>query len=153
MNIQRLIQNLGSSYHALIANEVIGNFPLQELYEDSDSLEIEPASGIELIFWPDTQSFEAIHITLSNDQDPSQPLFSGELPHPFGGLMEQSQVHNVFGEPMFSKGVMELLGTRLYGWDTYQLGSNLHPAATVDFQYGKDMKISGILFSLTDKHI
>lgn len=153
MNIKRLIQNLSSSYDALIANEVIHSLPLQELYEDSDTLEIEPVPGIELIFWKETQSFEAIYITLGSAQNPGQPVFAGDLPHPFGEVKEQSQVHNVFGAPMFSKSVMELRGTGLHGWDTYQLDANWHRAATVDFQYVKNMKISTILFSLIDRHI
>ncbi|WP_248916019.1 DUF6392 family protein [Pseudomonas moorei] len=153
MDMQRLIQSLGCSYPALIANEVIDDLPLMSLYEDSDTLEIEPTPGVELIFWPDTKSFEEMHITRCNDDDPAKTLFTGQLPLPFGSLMYQNQVHSLLGEPIFSKSVMELLGTKLYEWDTYQLGTHFHPAATVAFQYGKDMKINAIVFSLMDKHV
>jgi len=148
--MERLIKNLGCSYDALIANEVIDNLPLQDLYEDGESLEIEPVPGIELIFWPETLRFEVIHITLIDD---ALPVFSGELPEPFRELQEQKQVHSTFGVPIFSKTAMELMGTGLSGWDTYQLDPNWHPATLVEFQYVKNMKVSRLLFSLIDRNV
>lgn len=150
VNMERLIKNLGCSYDALIANEVIDNLPLQDLYEDGESLEIEPVPGIELIFWPETLRFEVIHITLKDDD---LPVFTGELPEPFRGIKEQKQVHSTFGVPIFSKTAMELLGTGLSGWDTYQLDPNWHPATLVEFQYVKNMKVSRLLFSLIDRNV
>lgn len=153
VNMERLIKNLGCSYDALIANKVIDNLPLQDLYEDGESLEIEPVPGIELIFWPETLRFEVIYITLKDDQNSNVPLYTGQLPEPFGSLSDQSQVHKALGEPMFSKGAMELQGTDLSGWDTYQLESQWHPAALVEFQYVNQMKTSKVLFSLIDRNV
>lgn len=153
VNMERLIKNLGCSYDALIANKVIDNLPLQDLYEDGESLEIEPVPGIELIFWPETLRFEVIYITLKDGQNANLPLFAGNLPEPFRELTEQSQVHKTFGVPMFSKSAMELRGTGLSGWDTYQLEPSWHPAALVEFQYVKMMKISKMLFSLIDRNV
>jgi hypothetical protein len=153
VNMERLIKNLGCSYDALIENKVIDNLPLQDLYEDGDSLEIEPVPGIELIFWPETLRFEVIHITLKDEQNPSLPLFTGDLPEPFRKIKEQKQVHATLGVPMLTKGAMELRGTGLSGWDTYQLESTWHPAALVEFQYTRNMQISRILFSLIDRNV
>lgn len=153
MNLKRLIKNLGSSYDALIDNELIPKLPLQSLYEDSETLEVEPAPGIELIFWPDTQGFEGIQIVLENAGAPGFPVFEGGLPHPFEEVKNQSQVHEFFGKPLTSKSVMELNGTDLYGWETYQLEASWHRAATVSFQYVKGMKISRIQFFLIDRNI
>lgn len=153
VNMERLIKNLGCSYDALIANKVIDNLPLQDLYEDGESLEIEPVPGIELIFWPETLRFEVIHVTLKDDQNPKLPLFTGELPEPFREIKEQKQVHSIFGVPVFSKTAMELLGTGLSGWDTYQLDQNWHPATLVEFQYVKNMQLSRLLFSLIDRNV
>jgi len=153
VNMERLIKNLGCSYDALIANKVIDNLPLQDLYEDGESLEIEPVPGIELIFWPETLRFEVIYITLNDDQHNNIPFYSGQLPEPFDALRYQADVHRVLGEPMFSKGAMELQGTDLSGWDTYQLGSQWHPAALVEFQYINHMQTGKILFSLIDRNV
>jgi len=153
VNMERLIKNLGCSYDALVANKVIDNLPLQDLYDDGESLEIEPVPGIELIFWPETLRFEVIHITLKDDQSVNLPPLAVDLPEPFGSILDQNQVHKTFGDPMFSKGAMELRGTGLSGWDTYQLDSTWHPAATVEFQYVKNMQISRMLFSLIDKNV
>ena len=153
VNMERLIKNLGCSYDALIANKVIDNLPLQDLYEDGESLEIEPVPGIELIFWPETLRFEVMHITLKDEQNPTLPVFAGELPEPFRELTKQSDVHKIFGIPIFSKSALELRGTGLSGWDSYQLDQNLHPAALVEFQYIKSMRISRMLFSLIDRNI
>jgi hypothetical protein len=123
------------------------------LYEDGESLEIEPVPGIELIFWPETLRFEVIYITLKDDKNAKLPVFAGELPEPFKSITDQKQVHKTFGDPMFSKGAMELRGTGLSGWDTYQLEPNWHPAALVEFQYIRNMQISRILFSLIDRNV
>ncbi|MEA9979991.1 MULTISPECIES: DUF6392 family protein [unclassified Pseudomonas] len=152
--MERLIKNLGCTYDALIANKVIDYHPLRDMYEDGESLEIEPVPGIELIFWPETLRFEVIYITLKDEQTTNLlPIYGGELPEPFKSVTDQKEVQKAFGEPMFSKGAIALRGTGLSGWDTYQLDSNLHPAAMVEFQYVKNMKISKLLFSVIDKNV
>lgn len=152
-NMERLIKNLGCSYDALIANKVIDKLPLQDLYEDGESLEVEPVPGIELIFWPETLRFEVIHITLTGDQVHDLPVFSGILPAPFTSISNHTQVRETFGNPIFSKTAMELKGTGLSGWDTYQLDTSWHPAVLVDFQYSKNQQISKLLFSLIDRNV
>lgn len=151
--MERLIKNLGCSYDALIANKVIDDLPLQDLYGDGESLEIEPAPGIELVFWPETLRFEGIYITFKTAQGPESSGYEGGLPAKFGAVETQSQVRKEFGDPITSKGAMELQGTGLSGWDTYQLESYLHPAALVDFQYGSNLRLSRIFFSLIDRNI
>lgn len=150
VNMERLIKNLGYSYDALIENKVIDNLPLQSLYEDGDSLEIEPVPGIELVFWPETNRFEVIYITL---KDSDLPEFKGELPEPFKTVTNQDEVRKVFGDPAFSKSALELFGTGLSGWDTYQLDPHWHPAVLVEFQYVKDRRLGTLLFSLIDRNV
>lgn len=152
-NMERLIKNLGSSYDALIANKIIDNLPLQDLYEDGETLEIEPVPGVELIFWPETLRFEIIYITLKESHNSAIQVYTGELPDPFKQVRDQKQVRNIFGQPISSKGHMQLYGTGLSGWDTYQLEPNWHPAAFVEFQYSSNMQICKIFFSLIDKNI
>lgn len=152
-HMERLIKNLGCSYDALIANGVIDNLPLQDLYGDGETFEIEPAPGIELIFWPETLRFEGIYITFKTTQNPESTGFEGGLPANFGKVETQSQVRKEFGDPIISKGAMELQGTGLSGWDTYQLEPYLHPAALVDFQYGSNFRLSRIFIALIDRNI
>lgn len=152
-NMERLIKNLGCSYNALIAYKVIDNLPLQSLYEDGDSLEIEPAPGIELVFWRETLSFEVIHITLKDDQYPETPVYTGQLPEPFASIRDQKQARKILGEPMFTESPMALQGTGFSGWDTYQLDSKLHPAALLEFQYINNFLVGRIIFSLIDKNV
>ena len=152
-NMERLIKNLGCSYDALIANKVIDKLPLQDLYEDGESLEVEPAPGIELIFWPETLRFEVIHVTLKDEQNHGIPVYSGPLPLPFGAIHDQMQARCQLGEPAFSKSPLELQGTNLSGWDTYQLDPKWHPAALLEFQYSKNFEVSRIQFSLIDRNV
>ncbi|MEB8059297.1 DUF6392 family protein [Pseudomonas fulva] len=148
--MERLIKNLGCSYDHLIGNNVISNHPLQSLYDD-ETLEIELVPGIELVFCPETLRFELLYITLKTEQDANG--YEGDLPSPFNGLVTQEEVHQALGKPIFSKKTIELQGTGLSGWDTYQLPSEWHHAAIVEFQYVKKMILSKILFSLIDRNI
>lgn len=150
-NMERLIKNLGCSYDALIANNLIDKLPLKSLYEDDDSLEIEPAPGIELIFWPETLRFEVIYIRLEDEENNGTNVFKGQLPEPFASFSVQADVHKSLGTPAFTKNILELQGTGLTGWDTYQVDQKLHPAALVEFQYTKNMRLSNLLFSLIDR--
>lgn len=152
-NMERLIKNLGSSYDALIANKIIDDLPLQDLYGDGETLEVEPVQGVELIFWPETLRFEVIYITLKDGNESSNLLYLGKLPEPFDKITDQRQVRMLFGKPIFAKGALQLQGTGLSGWDTYQVESNWHPAAFVEFQYGNNMQVCKLLFSLIDKNV
>lgn len=152
--MERLIKHLGCSYVALVANKVIDDdLPLQDLYGDGESLELEPAPGIELIFCPETLRFEGIYVTLKIDQSEEISGFEGSLPSKFASIETRTQVRKEFGDPIVSKSAMELQGTGLSGWDTYQLEPHLHPAALVDFQYGSNFRLSRIFFSLIDRNI
>jgi hypothetical protein len=150
--LERWIKHLGGTYDSLVAQGIIPDLPLQELYEDSDSLEIEPVEGIELGFWIKTKNLELIRVCLADDPD-GIPPFTGELPAPFDNARRQELVHQLFGRPMFSKGALELAGTGLGGWETYQLSAEYHSAALLDFFYDQDQQVSSMTFSLIEKHI
>ena len=152
-NMERLIRNLGCSYEALIDNELIVGLPLQSLYDDDNSLEIEPAPGVELVFWAETLRFEVIHITITDDQQHGLSIFEGSLPEPYSAIADQASARKILGEPIVSKTAMELQGTGLSGWDTYQLDTKLHPAALIDLQYTNRLCVVKIQFSLIDKNV
>lgn len=150
--IERWIKNLGGSYDSLVAKGVIPALPLQELYEDSDSLEIEPVPGIELSFWPETKKLELIRVTLENVPG-GIPPFTGELPMPFSQAKTRKLVRQLFGVPAIVKSGRELSGTGLGGWETYQLSEDFHESALLDFFFDDALNVATITFSLMDKHV
>lgn len=149
--IERWIKNLGQPYDALIAEGVIPNMPLQELYKGRDWIDIEPADGLELSFWAETKRFERLFITLLKTT-PSTVAYKGELPKPFAPVMSQAEVRANFGEPMESQGPTKLpLNTMTGGWDAYRLDPATHPKMKVVFQYTAALMVDTLVFSLIDR--
>lgn len=152
--IELWIKNLGKSHSSLVNSNIIPALPLEHLYEDSQSLEVQPCSGIELSFWFETQRFEAIYIYLiSQDPERFQP-YSGPLPMPFDLLKKQKDVHTTLGSPFKSNGPMleaETSSFKIGGWDFYELDSSLNPNCQVEFQYDGEMNVYLLSFSVFDK--
>ncbi|WP_417286428.1 DUF6392 family protein [Cobetia marina] len=148
--IERWIKNLGRPYDVLIAEGVIPNMPLQELYKGRDWIDIEPADGLELSFRAETKRFERLFITLLKST-PSTVEFKGELPKPFTPAMSQAQVRANFGEPMESQGPTKLpLNTVVGGFDAYLLDPATHPQTKVVFQYTAALMVDTMVFALND---
>jgi len=153
--IELWIRNLGKSHSSLIHENLIPALPLKRLYDDSNSLGIEPCPGVELNFWFETQRFEEVVISLI-PLDPSiHPPYSGSLPSPFDRLKSSADVHAEFGKPYKSNGAMawetDGVSFAIGGWDFYELNENLHPNCQVEFQYDKTLNVSLLSFSLFDK--
>lgn len=149
--IARWIKNLGRPYDTLVAEGIIPNLPLQELYKGRDWLDIEPADGLELSFEAKAKRLETIHIVLLSTME-GITEYKGELPRPFAQLMKQSEVRAHFGEPMESKGPTKLpMNTAIGGWDAYQLNRSIHPNAKVIFTYAGSLQVKTLSFTLIDK--
>ncbi|MBJ2293264.1 pyocin immunity family protein [Pseudomonas sp. MF5691] len=150
--IELWIRSLGLYYHSMVKSGAIPKLPLQYLYEGDTSLEIEPVVGIEMSFWPETLRFESLHITLQEDMPGGMPIYTGELPAPFTSVMTKGQVHSILGEPLRSRGRLDLPGmiNPMGGWDTYQLDSAIHPGVVVDFQYNETLQVERLSFSVID---
>lgn len=148
-----LISNMGSSHSALIEKGLIPDTELVHLYEDDDTLELEIAPGVELVFYSETQRFEMITLSFTRISKNVTDDFKAFLPKPLNRVESQTEVHKELGAPMFTKSQLDLFPTELYGWDVYQLDSCLHPEAMLDIQYNKEMLISNILISLMDKSV
>ncbi|WP_324729590.1 DUF6392 family protein [Pseudomonas chlororaphis] len=150
--LERWISNLGKSHDAMVAQGVISNQPLQDLYDSGDSLEIEPEPGIELSFWAETKRFEAIQITLRADPESGMAIYAGTLPAPYSAAVTQLEVRNAFGTPVRTVGPIAPPGMKkIGGWDSFQLPSSLHPEALVDFQYSEDLQVDRVVFALIDR--
>ena len=148
-----LISNMGSSHSALIEKGLIPETELVHLYEDGDTMELEIAPGVELVFYSETQRFEMITLSFKRSSNNVTADFKASLPKPLERIENQTEVHKELGAPMFTKSQLDLFPTELYGWDVYQLDSSLHPEGILDIQYNKEMQISNIHISLMNKNV
>lgn len=148
-----LISNMGSFHSALIDKGLIPDTELVHLYEDEDTLELEIAPGVELVFYAETKRFEMMTLSFKRAFNNVEISFKEILPKPLDRVENQTDVYKELGTPMFTKSELELFPTELYGWDVYQLDSSLHPEAILDIQYNKEMEISNIQISLMDKSV
>ena len=153
--IELWIKNLGKSHSCLVQEKVIPALPLRRLYEDSQSLEIEPCPGIELSFWFETQRFEAIYISLISQDPDVIPAYAGALPSPFDRLKSQGDVHALLGLPFKSREGMtwndEGRTFIIGGWDFYELGKSINPNCQIEFQYDEHFNIYLLSFAVFDK--
>ena len=149
----KIIKKLGNPHQELISEKLIPDTELEQLYEDEDTLEIEVAAGVELAFWSESLCLEMITLNFERALDKDNPDFMQNLPAPLNKLRSQSDVHLELGKPMISKTQLELSAINLYGWEIYQLDTELHPEATLDIQYNKHMRIQALVISLMDKNI
>lgn len=150
--IEGWITSLGGRYEVLVAEGVIPNKPLQELYPGRDLLDVIIAPGLSMSFWAQTRQLETLFITLLKTT-PSTTAYKGELPEPFSLLMRQSDVRTRLGEPMASKEPVKMpqpMGMT-GGWDAYLLDVIAHRNKKVVFQYTATGEVSTLVFSLVDK--
>lgn len=148
--VEKLIRNLGYTYQALVDNKIIPNIHPAALYGDSDTLEIELESGFELVFNKEFLRFEMIHLSRIVNESKGLTLFS-DMPYPINEVTSKAQARLLLGEPIITASDLELLETDLYGWDTYQLSQNLHPAAMLEFQYDSKFDTVYLTISLMDR--
>lgn len=147
--LELLINNLGNSYHALVRLGLVeSNSIRMSQYEDTDSLEIESIPGLELVFEPDSCRFETIYIRIRNDADCDLPLYSTRLPNPLGLISYRHDTINHFGGALYSGEADPT--NQIPARDTFQLDQHLHPAASISFYYGLDLKPNTIMVSLLD---
>lgn len=152
--IEKLLRNLGYPYAALVSNNIIKPSEPKQLYEDDESLEIELNPDLELIFWAETMRLEMIIIKPTGSSRAGKDYHTQKiLPAPLNTITNQQDTHDLLGDPMYSKSQLELYGTELYGWDTYQLNTRLHPEALLDIQYNEEKNITNIIISLIDKNV
>lgn len=152
--IELWIKNLGKSHSSLVQENLIPALPLKRLYDESNSLGIEPCAGIELNFWFETQRFEEIVISLIA-QDPKLPAYGGTLPSPFDTFENDVDVHAEFGEPYKSEppaswmhgGVTLTTGA----WEFYELDEGVYSGCRIEVHYSPEYKVATLCFSVFDK--
>lgn len=145
-SIDSLIANLGMSYYDLVKQGLIEKHSLRESeYENTDTLEIESISGLELVFSPLTYRFETIYIRLRDNSDSNLPIFIDSLPEPLCFIEFKEDARRHLGEPISSSEAQEVLGYPER--DTYQLPPSLHPEALLYIHYGKDSGLDTMVIS------
>jgi hypothetical protein len=153
--IERWIRHLGKTHDFLVRQNLIPARPLERLYQDSHSLELEPCPGVELVFWFFSQRFEAIYVTLISRLESKLTVYEGKLPLPFTGLRNQTDVHAALGLPYRSNGPMkfecEENSISMGGWDFYGLSCEMNHNLHVEFQYDDNLDISVVVFSVFDR--
>lgn len=151
VELEELIGSIGSSHETLISRGLLPDWQLIEMYEGRDRLGFKPELGINMDFWRETKKLETLFITLRKTT-PSTFAYQGELPAPYVREMTQADVHAIFGEPMVSKGPIKMplpIG-QTGGWESYQLDPERYFGKKVVFQYGVDMKVNTLVFTLLD---
>lgn len=148
--IENWVKSFGRRYDALVAEGVVPNQPLSELYQGRDSLVLKPGAGLELSFSAQTKNLEALHVILLATMK-GMTSYTGELPRPFSRVMNQSSVRATFGAPLASRGVTRLpLNTVIGGWDSYRLDPQRHPNTKLIFTYSENLQVKTLTFTWID---
>ena len=150
--IESWIKSLGQKYESLIAQGIITDQPLTELYKGRERLNLKPEEGINLSFWAESKCLETLSITLIKTT-PSTVEYKGELPSPYTLKMTQSDVRTLFGEPMESKSPIKMpqpMG-QTGGWEAHRLDPTLYPNTKVRFSFTTSMQVDTLTFTLIDK--
>lgn len=151
IRFELLIQALGKTYEELIAEQVVVDCPLEEIFPDSLGSLVILEKGISLDFWSETSRYEAFHIQLK-EKGSWAPKYDGALPHPFSSILTQSDVRRVFGTPMEAKKPYRLpLPVGLNGGRDSYLYRQTDERIKMSFLYDEDLTVSSISFSLTDR--
>ena len=150
--IEGWIRSLGRRYDVLIAEGLIPNQPLQELYEGRDRLYLEPALGLSLSFWAETKRLETLFIALLKST-PSTVEYKGELPRPLASTMTKSDIRSHFGVPIESGAPVKMPqpGGMTGGWDAYHLDPSTHPNIKLVCKYSSTFQVKALVFTLIDK--
>lgn len=145
---EKIVGYLGRSHADLVAEKIVPDVDLLEIYPDSDRLYVEPEEGLELTFSADDKILIEFFITLAKTT-PSTVVYKGELPGALFEGMGQEQVIDLFGEPVKSKEPVALplpIG-QTGGWASYIYDDHLYPGVELIFQYTVEMKVDTVVFA------
>lgn len=146
--LRKIIGQLGRTRADLIAEKIISDTPLMEIYPEADRSYTEPEEGMELTFSVDDEVLIEIFITLI-ETTPSTTEYKGELPEMFFEGMDRDSVLELFGTPDESRGPVRLpvpIG-QTGGWDSYLSSVEYAPGVELMFQYTAEMKVKTVVFA------
>ncbi|KFE45958.1 DUF6392 family protein [Pseudomonas syringae] len=150
--LDELIKRLGQTYETLKSEGLASKKKPTGMFADDDELYLDIEAGLTISFYTETEVFEKLYITLS--KTPSlHHVYKGQLPAPYEEAINQSAVHDLFGEPLYYSGPVKLpkpVG-QTGGYEYYALDPKIYPNTRVQFQYLESMDVKTIVFSLIDK--
>ncbi|MDU9392709.1 DUF6392 family protein [Pseudomonas sp. zfem002] len=147
--LEVIVGYIGRPYADLLADKIIPDLELREIYTDSDRMYLEPEEGLKVVISADEKLFIEFFITLKA-MPPALVLYRGELPEIFFQGMDQQVVIDLFGEPVASHGpvLMPVPIGQTGGWASYVYDDELFPGIEVEFQYTADMQVKTLVFAL-----
>lgn len=146
--LEKIVGSLGRSHADLVADQIIPDLVLREIYPGSERLYITLEQGLELDFLPEDKIFIELFITLKKTTPSTKP-YNGDLPEIFFPEMDQEMVVDLFGEPVVSKGPIRMpepIG-QTGGWASYIYDDAMFPGVKLIFQYTAEMEVDTVVFS------
>ena len=148
--IEGLVKSLGRTYPEMVASGLyLPDGPPKGMFDDSDTLSMMTAPGIELGFWASNKRFEKIFISLLESFE-GESLYKGILPYELKSYMSQGWIVSKFGTPLESRApfkvpVLGMTG----GHDIYRLPGRLKNTKVV-FKYNLEMEVDMVVFRLNE---
>lgn len=149
--IDDLVKCLGMSYSEMVASGLyLPGGPPKGMFDDSDTLSMVTAPGVELGFLASNERFEVLFISLLESVE-GEELYTEGLPYGLKTRMSKQWVIAKFGEPLESKApfkvpVLGMTG----GYDTYGLPGMLKVNKVV-IKYNETMDVEMVVFRLNEK--
>ena len=148
--IEGLVKSLGRTYPEMVASGLyLPGGPPKGMFDDSDTLSMMTAPGVELGFWASNKRFEKTFISLLESFE-GESLYKGMLPYELKGYMSQGWVISRFGTPLESRAPLKVpvLGMT-GGHDIYRLPGRLKNTKVV-FKYNLEMEVDMVVFRLNE---
>ncbi len=148
--IGNFVKSLGRTYSEMVAAGLyLPGGPPIGMFEDSDTLSMMTAPGVELGFLASNKQFEKIFISLLESFE-GETFYKGTLPYELKSYMNQGWIISKFGTPLESRApfkvpVLGMTG----GHDIYCLPGMLKNTKVV-FKYNLEMEVEMVVFRLNE---
>lgn len=149
--LESYLAGLGKSHSELVDGGVLPPGKFIEIYPGALSVYRDLLPGVELRFWAENQNFESVNISLVKTPV-LKVVYQHDLPAPYNRCITREATLKVLGDPIESKAPHKKpfpLGES-GGWDKFDLVGLGFEKLYVLFEYGVDMNVTGLMFSLKE---
>ncbi|NNA09329.1 pyocin immunity protein [Pseudomonas lundensis] len=148
--IDDLVKSLGRTYPEMVASGLyLPGGPPIGMFDDSDTLSMMTAPGVELGFWASNKRFEKFFISLLESFE-GESLYKGALPYELKSYMNQGWIISKFGTPLESRAPFKVPVIGMTGGhDIYRLPEMLKNTKVV-FKYNLEMEVEMVVFRLNE---
>ncbi|WPP00985.1 hypothetical protein SFA35_06375 [Pseudomonas sp. HR96] len=150
LEIEAIIKNLGSTRQMLIANHIVADTPMIEIFEGSAQQYTILAKGISLTILAASGIAVKLSVRIQHeDGERENEIFDGTLPERYTGR-NQAQTRENLGPPLESKGYHRLPYplSAVGGWDKYELDTGGLPTKYLYVTYNTEMMVDRLTFIL-----